>query len=1299
MRHAKFVGRVGPLAVALGVGIAVVASPGVAHAVPADGSATTASSPSDKGASSRDSGQPRIAAKRNKTDRVEKRSVTGTSAMTEPSVSAEERGDDRPRAESPNGTDDRGELGDRAEGTDESEGKTHDSPEDPESQAPNGDVGADEDDQDILTPDRVPSPLPESNGARSRRDSLPSSRKTDWRRTTATETTEESAPDTSAPPDTDRLVAPGHSAASAAASVQPLSLAPLIAVHLPVETETTPSATTRGVRSELQISTNLRAPTTSLQADVPSDDQPAAPTESPLLLAMLAWSRRQSQSTAVGDQATDAALMVENSLAIASATGIIAPATSGPTSVGAPDPSTGVVTGSLNVSQPEGGSLTFTVTGTPKAGTVKVNGTGTYTYTPSLIARLAAGATAPADFDSFSVSASDGRNSTIVNVTVPVLPASLGIKATTTIGSSPSGIAVSPDGTRLYVANRDSGTVSVVNATNNTVVSTVKVVSSPSAVAVDSTGARVYIAGDRAVSVLDTATNTVVATVGVTSSPSALALSADGTRLYVANGGSGGISVIDTATNQQIDANRSIFSKNISVGSWPSAIALSADGSRLYVANRNSGSISVINTATNQRIDANRSIFSRDIKVGSRPSSAAVSPDGSHIYVTNYGSNSVSLINTATNTVVATLAVGAQPRSIVLAPNDNVAYIGHTDNKITILDTSTKTVVTMASIDFAPTSSAPTLALSPDGRLVYVIDQADGLLRTLSIVRGNTAPTATGAPSVGAPDATTGAITGSLNFTDPDGDRLAYHVIGTPTHGTVTLNATTGSFTYLPNAAARDAAVQAIGVGSYTDTFTVRVSDPLTSRTVTVTVPVVATDTVVSTPYLPFDMVVTETPQKVFAHYVPWMPISIDNLPSDVDYYTIHLMDPSGENGIHASYGGYMRDRPLPRNPIDEPDWRYRDALTDVTQAKSVGIDGFTVDITMPSTQNEAINNLLRAAQATPGFSIQPQADLASDALARMTPAQFAATFAPYLSSDGAFRLADGRVVLSAFYAERQTTSWWNSALNDLRTSYDLDVAFVPTFLHPHLYMTEFAPLSYGFGNWGGRNTSTVNPDNTGPNSQVDVVRTAHELGKIWMQPIAFQDNRPRSGIFEEPYNSQTNANGWEIATNEGAEWVQLVTWNDYAEGTAMAPSKQHGWSMLDMQAYNIAQFKYGTDPTVVRDALYISHRSQMADSESTYDESKPMQIRPGTPEPVDNVEIVIFATAPATVWATIGGVTSSCAASAGRSVCNFELRPGDVVVSLERDGVIETLVQSPFAVTDSPYIQDLDYHMTGGLR
>jgi len=156
-----------------------------------------------------------------------------------------------------------------------------------------------------------------------------------------------------------------------------------------------------------------------------------------------------------------------------------------------------------------------------------------------------------------------------------------------------------------------------------------------------------------------------------------------------------------------------------------------------------------------------------------------------------------------------------------------------------------------------------------------------------------------------------------------------------------------------------------------------------------------------STPYLPFDMPIGETDRLVFAHYVPWMPISLDNLPADRDYYTTQYLNPYGEGGAHVAYGGLVRDRPLPRDPISDPNWRFLDLVTEINQAKSVGIDGFAVDIVLPSNQNATIVNLLNAAQATGDFQIQLTADM-SGPLNTFTSQQFAAAFAPYLTSPAA---------------------------------------------------------------------------------------------------------------------------------------------------------------------------------------------------------------------------------------------------------------------------------------------------------
>src|ERR1700716_706700 len=97
----------------------------------------------------------------------------------------------------------------------------------------------------------------------------------------------------------------------------------------------------------------------------------------------------------------------------------------------------------------------------------------------------------------------------------------------------------------IYVTNQLATTLSVIDGSNYTVVATVPVGTSPAGVAVSPDGRYAYIAvgGDDAVSVFNPATNTIASTVALPagSSPSGVALRPDGQFLYVADGGSNSV--------------------------------------------------------------------------------------------------------------------------------------------------------------------------------------------------------------------------------------------------------------------------------------------------------------------------------------------------------------------------------------------------------------------------------------------------------------------------------------------------------------------------------------------------------------------------------------------------------------------------------------------------------------------------------------------------------------------------------------------------------------------------------------
>jgi hypothetical protein len=461
------------------------------------------------------------------------------------------------------------------------------------------------------------------------------------------------------------------------------------------------------------------------------------------------------------------------------------------------------------------------------------------------------------------------------------------------------------------------------------------------------------------------------------------------------------------------------------------------------------------------------------------------------------------------------------------------------------------------------------------------------------------------------------------------------------------------------------------------------------------------TTTSVATPAspLPFDLpapaVLRSSPRKAFAHYVPWMPQSVDN--KTPDYYDRHFLVPDGEGGKHAAYGGWMRDRPLARPIIADTAWKLRDLETDVRQAVAGGLDGFIVDMVqlgdVGGTQWTAMNQLLQAARnVDPGFKIMLMPDMTGTSMLNKDAPTMAKWLAHLGASPAAYKLADGRLVVSPFTAERKTVDYWTSVISIMKTTHNTPVAFFPLFQDERKWRDAFDPISYGMSNWGNRNPAGNNPTTTHADSPTGRAAAVHALGQKWMQPVSVQDQRPRAGIFDEAQNTQNLRNTWQIARQTGAEIVQVPTWNDYPEGTQIAPSAENGWSYLDMSAYYLTWYKTGTAPKIVRDAVYLTHRTQPAAALPSYPQTLLMKLRGGSSPVRDTVEALTFLTAPATVRIKVGTASYTCDVTAGEDTCTVPLGPGAVSAVIERNGAPITAVESPATVTRTPYVQDLQY-------
>lgn len=231
---------------------------------------------------------------------------------------------------------------------------------------------------------------------------------------------------------------------------------------------------------------------------------------------------------------------------------------------------------------------------------------------------------------------------------------------TIAVGTTPKDIFISSATKRAYVANQGAGTVSVIDTTNNTVVETVSVGVAPRRVAVSPDGTKAYVAqGSRSVTIIDASTNTVAGSVRVGKAPRGITVSSDGTKVYVANYNSNTVSVIDTSTNTVV--------ATVEVGANPDSLRLGTGDSSLYVSNSGGSDLSVVDTSINT--------VTATYTVGEGPDDLALSADGGTLYVANHGPHNVSVLNTSDGLLARTLDIAAS--SIEVGSDDALYFTNY----------------------------------------------------------------------------------------------------------------------------------------------------------------------------------------------------------------------------------------------------------------------------------------------------------------------------------------------------------------------------------------------------------------------------------------------------------------------------------------------------------------------------------------------------------------------------------------------------------------------------------------------
>ena len=269
-----------------------------------------------------------------------------------------------------------------------------------------------------------------------------------------------------------------------------------------------------------------------------------------------------------------------------------------------------------------------------------------------------------------------------------------GVRLGETQGTAQRHIAIAPDGALLYVINNLDFDISVFSTQTNTVVDTWGepiVGSNPSGVAVSPNSQRLYVAGSEATSgvfqgyliVVDVASRSKIAKIPLGYEFAyGVAVSPDGARAYVVLSDSPAyaVVVVDITTNSVVTS--------VPLPGEPSgfSVSLSPDGRFAYfprIGSGGAGSVQVLDTVTNTIVATTT--------VGRGPRHVGVSPNGAIVYVPGPQSDQLHQLDPSSHASVGSTAI-TTPLAVAFTPDSTRAYVA-ADENLVVMDTATRAVV------------------------------------------------------------------------------------------------------------------------------------------------------------------------------------------------------------------------------------------------------------------------------------------------------------------------------------------------------------------------------------------------------------------------------------------------------------------------------------------------------------------------------------------------------------------------------------------------------------------------------
>jgi YVTN family beta-propeller protein len=283
-------------------------------------------------------------------------------------------------------------------------------------------------------------------------------------------------------------------------------------------------------------------------------------------------------------------------------------------------------------------------------------------------------------------------------------------------------------GAKAYIGNFADNTVSVIDTSTGSVVTTIPVATGPHGMAISQDGGTVYVAGDGSSSldIIDTASDRVTKTVEVGNKPNGITLTPDGKLLLVTVYGEDRIAIVDTATKDVIGT--------IQVAK-PHTVSVQPDGKLAYVTSQEPGhfGLAVIDLAS-------RSVI-RTVPLEKTPRDGEFGAEGKRFYFTEAGVAAVQVLDPASDKIVAEIPAGVSPHFVDLFDGTKLGLVVvHGPGQLLLFDPETNKEVRSIAVGKQPHWAA----LSGDGKTAYVTNEGSNDVSVVDIESGKVTAIAVG---------------------------------------------------------------------------------------------------------------------------------------------------------------------------------------------------------------------------------------------------------------------------------------------------------------------------------------------------------------------------------------------------------------------------------------------------------------------------------------------------------------------------------------------------------------------------